>query len=58
MISRFFKKSSKKAAPSKKTPSAASKTSESKKKTEFQKILTAEGWKRLMMKKYGSSSKK
>lgn len=31
---------------------------EKKKKTVFQKILTAEGWKRLMMRKYGKAKKK
>ncbi len=29
-----------------------------KKTTTFQKVLTAEGWKRLMMRKYGKGKKK
>jgi hypothetical protein len=60
MISRFFKK--KPAKPEPKAPAKkaapAPKASKPKPPTEFQKILTAEGWKRLMMKKYGSSKKK
>ena len=31
---------------------------ERKKTTAFQKVLTAEGWKRLMMRKYGKEKKK
>jgi hypothetical protein len=60
MISRFFKKKDEK-KPAKSAPkktTAEPKASAPKQKTEFQKILTAEGWKRLMMKKYGSGKKK
>lgn len=57
MISRFFKKKPEPKASAKKT-AAEPKPSAPKQKTAFQKILTAEGWKRLMMKKYGSGKKK
>lgn len=61
MISRFFKKKPSKPAPKAPEKKVASKPKTSttpKPKTEFQKILTAEGWRRLMMKKYSADKKK
>jgi hypothetical protein len=49
MISRFFRKKPKKAGEAKKTAPEKAKSSPSK------KLLTAEGWKRMMMRKSGKS---
>lgn len=63
MITRFFKRKvspKKKPAPKKKvqTAMATKKTAPRKKESESSpRILTAEGWKRLMMRKYGGKSK-
>jgi len=57
MIARFFKKKSSKVEEKKKRPSEPFPEKKSK-TTTFQKILTAEGWKRLMMRKYGKGKKK
>ncbi len=59
MIGRFFKKKKPKPKPKeKKKMSSKPAPQERKSKTSSQKILTAEGWKRLMMKKYGKLKKK
>ncbi len=57
MITRFFKKQTKKTEGKKKMSSKSVPTGK-KKTMAFQKILTAEGWKRLMMRKYGKGNKK
>ncbi|MBI3236859.1 MAG: hypothetical protein HYZ48_04075 [Chlamydiales bacterium] len=53
MIGRFFKKKPKKEESKK----MSSKPEEKKRKSPSQKILTAEGWKRLMMRKYAKGKK-
>jgi hypothetical protein len=61
MISRFFKKKTPKApakAAPKKKVAEPKETPRAKMKQTPKKILTAEGWKRLMMKKYGAPKKK
>lgn len=58
MISRFFKKKTTKKKEEKKPMSSRSSPEGKKKTTTFQKVLTAEGWKRLMMRKYGKGKKK
>ncbi|MBS0652534.1 MAG: hypothetical protein JSR39_03310 [Verrucomicrobia bacterium] len=57
MITRFFKKGTKKTEGKKKMSSKPAPEGK-KKTTAFQKVLTAEGWKRLMMRKYGKGKKK
>jgi hypothetical protein len=54
MMARSGKKTTKAV---KTTKSTASKNKTAAKKTTFQKILTAEGWKRLMMKKFRKTKK-
>lgn len=58
MIARFFKKGKKKPTKSKKKMAPEHAPEGKKKTTTFQKVLTAEGWKRLMMRKYGKGKKK
>jgi len=58
MISRFFKKKPKTPEPKKKVVARMSKSgSPSPKPFKFKKLLTAEGWKRLMLRKSGKSKK-
>lgn len=57
MITRLFKKGNKKKEEKKKMSSKPAPEGK-KKTTTFQKVLTAEGWKRLMMRKYGKGKKK
>jgi hypothetical protein len=57
MITRLFKKGNKKTEEKKKMSSKPAPEGK-KKTTTFQKVLTAEGWKRLMMRKYGKGKKK
>lgn len=49
MISRFFKKKPTKSSEPKKAASESSRE----KPVKFKKLLTAEGWKRMMMRKMG-----
>lgn len=58
MITRFFKNGTKKTERKKKMSSKSAPKEGKKKTTTFQKILTAEGWKRLMMRKYGKGKEK
>ena len=53
MISRFFKKKPKAPEPKKKAPvkAKAAPRMEKEKPSQFKKLLTAEGWKRMMMRK-------
>lgn len=61
MISRFFKKKTKKQSEAKQATSEQSKTKKDVQKeensVESQRLLTAEGWKRLMMRKSGKNKK-
>jgi hypothetical protein len=58
MISRLFKRKPKKAAPAKKTVSKKTKrAAPSAKSPLYKKLLTAEGWKRLMMRRTSKSKK-
>jgi hypothetical protein len=62
MISRFFKKTAKKAPEPKKKAKAApepsfSSASQRAKPTPHKKLLTAEGWKRMMMRKSSKGKK-
>jgi hypothetical protein len=54
MISRFFKKKPKASEP-KKTDSEKPERRESPRESPPKKLLTAEGWKRLMMRKTGKT---
>ena len=61
MISRFFKKKPKPAAPPEKPKAAAPKevaVLKGKPSSPSKKLLTAEGWKRMMMRKMASKGKK
>jgi hypothetical protein len=54
MISRFFKRKPKAPEPKKTTPPKAKeepKMESSEKPSKFKKLLTAEGWKRMMMRR-------
>ena len=62
MISRFFKKKPKTPEPKapepkKKTPEAPKALSPKAKPSPYKKLLTAEGWKRMMMRKTGKAKK-
>jgi hypothetical protein len=57
MISRFFKKKPKPADPPEKPKAAAPKETAAK-PSASKKLLTAEGWKRMMMRKMAAKGKK
>jgi hypothetical protein len=57
MISRFFKKKPKPEAPPEK-PKAAAPKEVAVKPSASKKLLTAEGWKRMMMRKMAAKGKK
>ena len=58
MISRFFKKKPKAPEPKKATPEKSrAESSQEKPLSSPKKLLTAEGWKRMMMRKTGKGKK-
>ena len=58
MITRFFKRKPKAAEPKKKTAAEKPQPAAPREKDSLaKKILTAEGWKRMMMRKSGKSKK-
>jgi hypothetical protein len=58
MITRFFKKKSKAVEPKKTASQKAKPATSHKKPSECKKILTSEGWKRMMMRRSSGKSKK
>jgi hypothetical protein len=58
MITRFFKKKPKAAEPKKTASQRAKPASCHKNPSECKKILTSEGWKRMMMRRSSGKSKK
>lgn len=57
MISRFFKKKPKAQEPKKKAMEKPQASSSREKAPAYKKLLTAEGWKRMMMRKSGKGKK-
>lgn len=57
MISRFFKKKTKTTELKKKAPEASKFLTPKAKPSPYKKLLTAEGWKRMMMRKTGKTKK-